>query len=647
LITRGNTVKNTFRADHNNLGTIAMRFDNHKRINSDWIKFRIREQDKSTWYYEQKYNTDQFNPDYYFTFGFPVIVNSHNKVYEFEIESIQGSIDNSVSLNRNYNHFLAKYSFPKSLLLKEKQLIIPYIKDRLIAYSGYINTIELIKVLLVSTLPILIWLSFTKYLSVLTEIVSKTISMINNNSPNNLTIPIVIFIITTTISGFFSLLGIDLHHDGILFKPALDVASGKMLFRDTFTQYGALTSLIQGLSLMLFGKYLIVLKIVTAVFYGLDSVLLYLISKKILPNFLCLLTLCIWILMAPYFTWTFLIWSSVYALFFQLAAILLLLNSIERKSSDLQLFAGVFTALTFWCRQPVGIFLALSIISFLIIQKKSVTYFIRGNLYVMGTFFVWLIFNSAFYDWFKQSIMFSFYWGQSVSAGFGLSRLLSNLFPGEIMPVSIWSILPVWSVLPIGTILLLIRNLKYKQLVLLSFVSLASWLQYYPMSDIRHLYWAATPMFPLLMKLIYQFFDEYLNHDLRLTKNMIIFASGLVFIGIFYFEVSFRVDQGQKRIASTYVSIEYPTVLRYMLLTPKEADYYSEIDDKIKIYFKNNPHGNVVALGDNAIYLTFDSRIKNIHPMYINLSLANENIYRDYPDIMNRYIELNHPLTVN
>jgi hypothetical protein len=419
-----------------------------------------------------------------------------------------------------------------------------------------------------------------------------------------------------------------------------------MLFRDTFTQYGALTSLIQGLSLILFGKYLFVVKLITAGFYGLSAVLLYQISRKILPGFLSLLVLCIWLLLAPYFTWTFLIWSSVYALTFQLAAILLLLNSMKDPSPELEVMAGVFSALTFWCRQTVGGFLILSMLLFLLQQKKSLVSFVRGIAYVMLAFFTWLLLNSALIDWFKQSIVFSYFWGQSVSSGFGLSGLLSDLFPGEIIPFSIWSPLPIWSVLPVGTVLLFLRNLKNRELVLLSFIAIASWLQYYPMSDIRHLYWAATPMIPLLMKFIQQFFDEYLNHDIKFSKVMALFASGLVFVGIFYFEISFRIVQGRKKVASTYVTIERPEVLKHMLLSPAEAEYYFDINSQIETYFRNNPQGNVVALGDNALYLTFDPRIRNIHPMYINLSLANENIYQGYPDIMNKYIESNQPLTL-
>ena len=65
----------------------------------------------------------------------------------------------------------------------------------------------------------------------------------------------VVLILTTTVASFFSLLGIDAHHHGVMFKSALDVANGQMLFRDTFTPYGAMTILLQALVLKVFGNH--------------------------------------------------------------------------------------------------------------------------------------------------------------------------------------------------------------------------------------------------------------------------------------------------------------------------------------------------------------------------------------------------------
>ena len=46
--------------------------------------------------------------------------------------------------------------------------------------------------------------------------------------------------ITFAVTLYFGLYGCDPHHDGVMFEAALKVAHGAVLFRDTFTQYGAL-----------------------------------------------------------------------------------------------------------------------------------------------------------------------------------------------------------------------------------------------------------------------------------------------------------------------------------------------------------------------------------------------------------------------
>ena len=79
---------------------------------------------------------------------------------------------------------------------------------------------------------------------------------------------ILLFFAGTLFFGIYSLLGIDLHHDGIMFKTACDAANGVALFRESFSQYGVLTPLLQGAALKVFGVELVVLKLLTALFYG-------------------------------------------------------------------------------------------------------------------------------------------------------------------------------------------------------------------------------------------------------------------------------------------------------------------------------------------------------------------------------------------
>ena len=133
-----------------------------------------------------------------------------------------------------------------------------------------------------------------------------------------------IFIITITVASIFSIFGVDAHHQGIMFKPALDVAHGQMLFRDTFTQYGAMTTLLHALVLKLFGDHLLLIQIQTAIFYGFISICLWYLWRPFLSKWLTTVSVLIWLFIAPYFVWTMLPWSSVPALLFQLLSLLII-----------------------------------------------------------------------------------------------------------------------------------------------------------------------------------------------------------------------------------------------------------------------------------------------------------------------------------
>lgn len=59
---------------------------------------------------------------------------------------------------------------------------------------------------------------------------------------------------------------------GVMLKPAMDVADGMVIFRDSFNQYGFLTSFIQAAAVKLFGGEVLVINLLTVVFYGLCAV---------------------------------------------------------------------------------------------------------------------------------------------------------------------------------------------------------------------------------------------------------------------------------------------------------------------------------------------------------------------------------------
>ena len=70
-----------------------------------------------------------------------------------------------------------------------------------------------------------------------------------------------LFLITLILFTPFAFLSVDLHHAGVMLKPAMDVADGMVIFRDSFNQYGFLTSFIQAVAVKLFGGEVLVINL--------------------------------------------------------------------------------------------------------------------------------------------------------------------------------------------------------------------------------------------------------------------------------------------------------------------------------------------------------------------------------------------------
>lgn len=155
-----------FVSGQNYLGQVSIRFYNYNRINSDSVTFRIKEKGAGSWYYENRIKTDQFLPDELFPFGFPPIVDSKGKTYDFEVQSVKGVREDAITLSTKNPLVTTTYQFPKKSLIKpsifSKFLIarIQYTKlDRdfliaLISYSDFIMIFVFLEFLLLKNLTV-------------------------------------------------------------------------------------------------------------------------------------------------------------------------------------------------------------------------------------------------------------------------------------------------------------------------------------------------------------------------------------------------------------------------------------------------------------------------------------------------------------
>lgn len=461
-----------------------------------------------------------------------------------------------------------------------------------------------------------------------------------------LLIPLFIFFITFIVSGYFSAVGTDPHHDGIVLKPAIDVAQGKMLFRDTFTQYGALTTLIQALAIKAFGEFLITIKLTTAFFYGLIAVLIYFIWSNFLTKKLAVFSWLVWVLLAPYFSVVFLPWSSVYALFFQCLTLYFILKYFKSKNTKMILLAGIFGGLAFWSKQNVGAYtIAASIISIILLQvlnrKKISTLVPIGFQYLFGSLLIslpillWIILNNAIVDWWKQSISYALFWAE-----YSKLHIFNHFFPRSISNLSIWSLIPI------VTIIAFLKECFAKKsnlaILLVSVFGLFSWLQYFPIADVRHTYWAATPMIGITIYLFFKV-SEAINSKNSTIKYLIFI---FLFMLIFARDLHFGIKSGYIKASQQYKYLDSPKVLKGMKLSASEYIFYKKTYEDILKY--QNKHGktNIITTGGNALYLTF-FKSENFHPIYVDWETINKSlIFPDYLPKRNAYIKDNKPLII-
>jgi hypothetical protein len=144
-------ISGEFVSTEDNLGIVLVRFFNFNRANSGEVSFKIKEKSAKKWHIKNKYNVDQFQPNEYFTFGFPIIADSRGKTYQFEITSIDGKKGDVISLSENKSPFAAVYNFSGHQLKSDIGVLARFIcKKLLFAFSqiNYIDTLTIYTILL-------------------------------------------------------------------------------------------------------------------------------------------------------------------------------------------------------------------------------------------------------------------------------------------------------------------------------------------------------------------------------------------------------------------------------------------------------------------------------------------------------------------
>lgn len=483
-----------------------------------------------------------------------------------------------------------------------------------------------------------------------------------------------------------------------MLKPALDVLSGKFLFRDSFTQYGALTTYLQALTLAV-QPTLLAIRTVTVILYALTLFCLYAAWRIILPRSLTVVACALFILFIPVYEtdpwnnehWMLLPWSSAYAMMFQSFGLYALFRVIKGDQPERWgLALGVICAAVFWCRQPVGVLMAGSLLAIWPAlhwtgwtpaqsSKRAILGRILGGfIAVHAVLFGGFALNGALPAWWTQNFIWPARWSQSIiwtdtlaffvnpteAAGI-VSLVLAFALPGLVkrfrpnLPPALWVAyfvglagLLLWQherllqviavrdggwtfVMPlilvgfaIGILVDAVRqrgapsSVEYYLSAAWAAFGLGSLVQYYPMGDSWHIFYAFAPVFGLFVFVVWRW------------SSLSVPVVAAVFAAVLLPAVYLKARSIPPALNRPLVTLTKPALLHGMKVPPEQARYLDQIAGTLALVELLRPGIPAVLIGNDALYLCYLKNPANPTPYYVTwqgLATQEENLQRwDY-----------------
>ena len=497
-------------------------------------------------------------------------------------------------------------------------------------------------------------------------------------SKTDTTIACLLALIVAAILLPFASIGVDPHHDGIMLKPALDVLSGQVLFRDTFMQYGALTCYLEVLALWLLPSLLALKYLVVAV-YGITLFFLYGVWRLMLPRSLTLLACGLFVLFIPYYEsqWTMVPWSSEFALMFQAVALFALGQVLRGKEPVAwALMLGLTTACVFWCRQPVGILMvgALLVIGVVlkltgwtwpaaVAPRATLKAFATGFILVNGLLLGGIVLSGSFPAWWYQNFIWpkqwaiqggSYEWNAHApiflhpANGLMLLALLFGLAaPGlinRIKPVFSRKHLVIYYLILAGLLALkhdVIRPLLLwpeggwsvvipfalilQTSVLIGWFSLRKAAR--PAEDYRLIAFSGIALAALVQYYpvpcarhifwsLAPAFGLFVHLVWRWTgwRPLVVF---IVLGGAFAPMISTKITAAREKLTQPLTTLSVPSVLRGMRVSPQEASEYEQIDATLRPLVARAPQTPSAMIGYDALFLCFTPERRNPSPYFV------------------------------
>lgn len=475
------------------------------------------------------------------------------------------------------------------------------------------------------------------------------------------------------ITMLFALYSADPLHDGIMLKTAMDVANGKALYKESFSQYGYLVTLIQATFVKAFGEHLWAVHAATAFMYTISYCVVFLITKRYMSSG-CAFSICLCILaVAHFYCADFLPWSNVFGLCFLICCLYSTLRFIETRKKRYIVLMAVWASFAFWSKLPIGavVYLALFLLFaiFLLIRqykkewKEYIGIFLISSLIVFGIFLVILFLQGALNDWWIQTM--------KGAVDFAVGRSTQSLAEDETISSSmifihkIYSILrkvlgdlfsysysPIDCMVPILNLIIfsvyLVRIIRQAiekrriakidvELLCFAMFALASWSQYYPVPCDRHIFWGKFPMIALMGVGLYRLFTIVSNKH----KNLAGVYTIIIVLIIQFPIVRENVINGYAKLTSpTYYVEDSPYhYLDGIRMDKEEAIFFSEVESTLYSLELRYPEKELLNISGYTLFSCYSD--VNIGQLY---SPYGRGMYSGYAEEWNCFIKDMQPI---
>jgi hypothetical protein len=321
-----------------------------------------------------------------------------------------------------------------------------------------------------------------------------------------------------------AILGLDLHHDTFVFDAARRLLNGELPFRDFFYQYNLGTVFFHALVLNWLGVKIASLKIVTAMVYALIAALIYACGAKIGKIRWALIAALVWSTLSPFYMPVvngFHAWSTIYMMAAVMGGAFFLTLAIKGQPLFWAVLAGICFNLAFWFKQIAAIQIIAILVwigcnSFRSHSPDATALRFRmiflgislGGLTSSSPFFFYLYKHSLFEDWLLSAFVFNKVFASSGESSSGIFAIVKNFFPvsRELGYLSV-----VWALLPICLIAIILdrgpsgrESLYFRRddfsltASLFGTLSIAGWIEYFPLAHSFHTQLFLAPVFVLL-----------------------------------------------------------------------------------------------------------------------------------------------------